>query len=129
MVGLLDANALIALGFTDHEHHGSVSRWWGSGRPFATCAITQGALIRYGLRVGSTPDDVLGVLSVVSGHELHELWSDDIGFDAGVLAGVRGHRQVTDAYLAALAESKGGVLVTFDRGIAELRPGAVELIA
>ena len=106
-----------------------MSRWWGSGRPFATCAITQGAFIRYGLRVGSTPDDVLGVLSSVSGHELHELWSDDIGFDAGVFAGVRGHRQVTDAYLAALAKAKGGVLVTFDRGIAELRAGAVELIA
>jgi hypothetical protein len=33
-----------------------------------------------------------------------------------------GHRQVTDAYLAALARQQGGRLVTFDAGLAVLHP-------
>ena len=28
-----------------------------------------------------------------------------------------GHRQITDAYLVALATSRGGVLATLDRGV------------
>jgi predicted nucleic acid-binding protein len=42
-----------------------------------------------------------------------------------------GHRQVTKAYLLALASAHGGVLATLDRGAAALARGgqlAVELI-
>ena len=34
----------------------------------------------------------------------------------GMEAGLQGHRQITDAYLLALAHRRKGVLVTFDRG-------------
>ncbi len=129
MVGLLDSNVLIAFLFADHTHHGAALRWWGAGRRVATCPITRGALVRYSIRAGYSPDQALTLMQGLSQDPNHQFWSDDIDFDAGVLAGVRGHRQVTDAYLVALAKAKGGVLVTFDRGIAELRPTAVELIA
>ncbi len=33
---------------------------------------------------------------------------------------LQGHRQVTDAYLVALAGHRKGVLATFDRGLAPL---------
>jgi hypothetical protein len=33
-----------------------------------------------------------------------------------------GHRQVTDAYLAALARHHGGRPVTFDKGLVALHP-------
>jgi uncharacterized protein len=36
------------------------------------------------------------------------------------VARVLGHRQVTDAYLAALARHHKGKLVSFDRGLAAL---------
>jgi hypothetical protein len=42
--------------------------------------------------------------------------------------GVLGHRQVTDAYLAALARRNGGRLATFDRGLAALHEDVVMLI-
>ena len=38
------------------------------------------------------------------------------------------HRQVTDAYLAALAEHHGAVVATLDRGLALLHPDATLLI-
>lgn len=38
---------------------------------------------------------------------------------------LQGHRQVTDAYLLALAGQRRGVLATFDRGIAQLAGEAV----
>ena len=41
-------------------------------------------------------------------------------------AHVVGHRQVTDAYLLALAKTHGGKLATFDRGVAALLPAAKE---
>jgi predicted nucleic acid-binding protein len=41
---------------------------------------------------------------------------------------VIGHRQVTDAYLVALARHHDGRLATFDRGLAALHDDAVELL-
>ncbi|MDR1118869.1 MAG: hypothetical protein LBL01_06185 [Bifidobacteriaceae bacterium] len=35
---------------------------------------------------------------------------------------VRGHRQATDAYLAALAKKRGGILATLDRALAAPHP-------
>jgi len=50
----------------------------------------------------------------------HEFWPDDVSFrDADLLsAGASpGHRQLTDAYLLALAVRHDGRLATFDRTI------------
>lgn len=47
----------------------------------------------------------------------HEFWPDGLGFDDIHLRGVVGHKQVTDAYLAGLARSKGGRLATLDRAL------------
>ena len=39
-----------------------------------------------------------------------------------------GHRQVTDAYLLALAASRGGAVATLDRGMLGVAGGRVELV-
>jgi predicted nucleic acid-binding protein len=44
------------------------------------------------------------------------------------LGHVAGHRQVTDAYLAALAVSQRGRLATFDNALVEALPAQTELI-
>lgn len=44
------------------------------------------------------------------------------------MAGVIGHRQVTDAYLVALARGHRSRLATFDRGLAALHGDEVELL-
>jgi predicted nucleic acid-binding protein len=60
--------------------------------------------------------------------EAHVFWPDDLSLlSLGVLdwSRVLGHRQVTDAYLLALAVRHEGRFVTFDRRIAlEVVPGA-----
>jgi hypothetical protein len=40
-----------------------------------------------------------------------------------------GHRQVTDAYLAALARRRQGRLATLDKGLAALHPDVAELLS
>ena len=63
----------------------------------------------------------------------HDFWFDDLPLRNAVAPGtlLGGHRQVTDAYLLALASAHGGVLATLDRGAAALARGGqlvVELI-
>jgi len=46
MTFLLDTNALIALGWENHEHHAVVTRWLRRIKAFATCPFTQGGFVR-----------------------------------------------------------------------------------
>jgi predicted nucleic acid-binding protein len=74
----------------------------------------------------------LALLDQVTSLPGHDFWTDDISLH-DALAGrpLTGHRQVTDAYLLALATAHGGVLASLDRAIAALgrhNPGAVEII-
>jgi len=120
---LLDANLLIAVAVVDHVHHDPAGSWFASlGRPFATCPITQGALVRLVLRHGATVEQALTVLASMAGRHAHEFWPDDLGYGDIALTGVVGHRQVTDAYLAGLARQRGAQLATFDQGLAVLHP-------
>lgn len=48
----------------------------------------------------------------------HRFWPDSLPYRRDQLGGVIGHRQVTDAYLVALAADHGEQLVTFNRGLA-----------
>jgi len=120
---LLDANVLIALAVADHIHHDAAEEWFTRRRGgFATCPITQGALIRLVVRHGATPAQATAVLASVTAHRHHEFWPDDLDFAAVEMSGVIGHRQVTDAYLAALARHRAGQVATFDHGLAVLHP-------
>jgi hypothetical protein len=126
---LLDANVLIALGDSEHVHHDVVERWLaGSSGSFATCPVTQGALVRHALRSGAAVTEAVEVLSSVTGDRRHEFWPDDLGYGDVDLRGVVGHRQVTDAYLAGLARARGGRLATLDRGLALLHPDVTLLV-
>lgn len=128
-VDLLDASLLIALFVADHVHHRAAERWYSSGTGLvATCPITQGSLLRFLLREGASPDDARHLLADVVSTDRHEFWPDDIGFETVELGAVVGHRQVTDAYLAALARARGGRLATLDRGLAAVHPDVADLV-
>ena len=131
MTRLLDANVLIALVNASHAHHERARRWFAhEAPPFATCPITQGALVRHYYR-DSTQPDADGARSLLEGIESmsgHSFWSDDVAYSSVRLRGVIGHRQVTDAYLASLARQRGGRLVTLDAGLALLHDDVAELI-
>jgi toxin-antitoxin system PIN domain toxin len=125
---LPDANVLVALADASHVHHAAAVRWFdASDAPFATCPITQGALVRVLLRTGAVADVTVAiqVLKVITQHTRHHFWPDDLDYSAVRWTGVLGHRQVTDAYLAALARRHSGRLATFDQGLASLHADAV----
>jgi toxin-antitoxin system PIN domain toxin len=128
-VDLLDANVLIALVVADHIHHDAAEAWLAhEAGEIATCPTTQGALVRFLVREGVAATSAATTVSAVQALDRHRFWPDDLGLDAVDLAAVVGHRQVTDAYLAALARARGGRLATFDRGLAGTHPDVALLL-
>jgi len=122
---LLDGNVLVALTDQSHIHHEAASAWFaGAPAPFATCPITQGTLVRMQMRLGAASDirAAMALLAALTAHPRHRFWPDTLGYDAIRLRGLVGHRQITDAYLAALARHHQGRLATFDQGLAALHP-------
>jgi toxin-antitoxin system PIN domain toxin len=115
----LDSNVLIALTIREHVHHETAIHWWSAaGEPFATCPITQGALVRQIVREGRGVGVATRALGQLVAHARHVFWADSIGYGAVELDGLLGHGQVTDAYLAALARHRGGRLATLDGALA-----------
>lgn len=92
------------------------------------CRVTQGALVRFLVREGTSSTDAGAFLTAVLADLRHQFWPDDLGFDRVDLRAVVGHRQVTDAYLAALARVRGARLATFDRGLVAVHPDVAELV-
>ena len=129
-VHLLDANLLIALAWPQHVHHAKAHEWFAKvGRSaWATCPLTELAFIRISsnpkiIPEAVTPREALAMLMKIVGLPGHHFWSDDVTptkaatFDSLALVG---HRQVTDAYLLALAQYHKGKLATLDGGVVEL---------
>jgi toxin-antitoxin system PIN domain toxin len=126
---LLDANVLIALVVADHVHHDLVEDWFiERSEPFATCPVTQGALVRFLLRSGAGAREAVDVVRGLRAADGHEFWPDEVSYDDVDMRGVVGHKQVTDAYLAALARSRSGRLATLDRALAVLHADGTLLI-
>ena len=129
MTALLDANVLIALVVSDHVHHDAAETWLsGADARFATCPITQGNLVRLLVREGQTAPAAREFVNAIADDPRHEFWPDDVSFTDVELAGVIGHRQVTDAYLAALTRRHQGRVVTFDQGLAHLHSDVADVI-
>jgi toxin-antitoxin system PIN domain toxin len=139
---LLDVNVLIALLWPAHEHHEAALAWFAAAdrRRWATCPLTQLAFVRITSnaafsRDALTPAEAITVLDRNLAHPRHVFWPDGIPLCADTLRPLdrlQGHRQVTDAYLLALASTRKGVLATFDAGIESLagreHRGAAEIV-
>ena len=116
---LLDSNLLIALSIEDHVHREPARRWLAAtAQRFATCPITQGALVRSWLRLGGEIQTARQAVAVLAAHDRHEFWTDDVSYVEVPMAGIVGPRQVTDAYLAHLARTRHALLATLDRQLA-----------
>jgi predicted nucleic acid-binding protein len=121
-VHLLDASVLIPITSPEHVHHERAARW-AVGQPrLALCPVVEGALVRYAVRLGATAGVVQDSLRVWRARPGFEFWPDDISYVDADLSAVRGHRQVTDAYLVAVARAHGGLLATLDDGVAQSHP-------
>lgn len=127
---LADGNLLIALTVVDHIHHDLAIEWFEVSEPdLATCPITEGTLLRFLLREGQVAADAMAVLDTLWSQNWHTFWPDSIRYESAHLIGVIGHRQVSDAYLVALARHHGGRVATLDRGLAALHGEHVHLLA
>jgi len=126
---LLDANVLVALVVGDHVHHLAATAWWSTTADrFATCPITQGALLRVLVRQGIDMPSALHALRLLTGHAKHEFFPDAIEYGDVATGPIRGHRQLTDAYLAGLARHFDARLATFDRALSAQADGVVLLV-
>jgi len=134
MRALLDVNVLIALLDGGHAMHRRATDWLASesGKGWASCPLTQNGVVRI-MSQPSYPTPrpaalVADRLALACSAPEHEFWAADVSLLAvGLIDWQRllGHRQVTDAYLLALAVRQQGRLVTFDQRIkADVVPGA-----
>lgn len=127
MRSLLDVNVLLALLDRDHVDHERARAWLETEieHGWASCAITQNGFVRiisqsrYPSPV--TPSYAVELLSQATRTQYHQFWPCEVSFlDAEVIDPSRVHssKQVTDAYLLALAVANDGRFVTFDQSIA-----------
>ena len=123
---LLDVNALVALGFLEHEFHERVARWVrrlaAKGTPeLATCSITELGFVRvlaqapqYGFTVGQA----CNLLQRLKAARTVTFTFIPDGQDISHLPSwVRTAKQTTDGHLAQLAGANSAVLATLDRRI------------
>jgi uncharacterized protein len=135
---LLDTNALIAAAWEHHDLYLRTRQWLRGIKSFATCPITQSGF----LRISSNPvlgfcngtEDAFHALDMFLGDERHVFWPDDLSFGESEIRRdlIRGHQQITDKYLAALARHHQGTLATLDEPLAEAfaaEPKLITLIA
>jgi toxin-antitoxin system PIN domain toxin len=127
MVHLLDVNLLVALAWPNHVHHNAAQAWFGANASggWATCPITQCGFVRIScnpkiVTVATSPQQATDALRRMATDPNHVFWPDDIAFSDGTYVPhgiLKGHNQVTDAYLVGLALRHGGALATLDAGI------------
>ena len=126
MRALLDINVLLALLDADHADHTTARAWISSEIEFgwSSCALTQNGFVRIISQPrypgAISPSAAIERLRRATSTPHHEYWSCDTSLlDEGALdeRRIHGPRQVTDAYLLALAVAEGGRFVTFDRAV------------
>ena len=122
---LLDVNVLVALLDGGHLHHRAATEWLAGARGgWASCPMTQAGCVRI-LSLSSYPNAqapalVAERLAQATAASEHVFWPDAASLlEPQRLAWSRvlTSRQVTDAYLLALAVERRGRLVTLDAGV------------
>jgi toxin-antitoxin system PIN domain toxin len=126
MRALLDVNVLIALLDAAHVHHARAMHWLGENirHGWASSPLTQNGCVRI-LSQAAYPNPVPAAQVAAHLREAvrtvhHQFWPDDVSLlDDTVFnwSHLLGARQLTDAYLLALAVRNKGRFVTLDRRV------------
>jgi uncharacterized protein len=141
---LLDVNVLLALLWPPHTFHRSALRWFARNarQGWATSPITEAGFVRIVSNPRFSPDaptidHAITVLRESQSHRTHHFWADELKVAEALQpfkGRLRGHQDVTDAYLLGLAIHKRGKLATFDQALVALLPpgnaatGHIELL-
>lgn len=129
---LLDINVLLALSWPIHPFHSAATRRMeGSRDRWATCALTQLGFIRISSSASAnpspkTPAEATALLAIMTKDSLH-VYLDSLPPPADRwMRRALGSKQVTDAYLLAVAEWNEATFLTFDRRLRDLAGPAVK---
>lgn len=123
MRALLDINVLLALFDTGHQFHARARAWLQPriNDGWASCPLTQNGFIRIASQPAYpnhvSPTQAMALLAEATHSSHHQFWPDTISaLDEGLVDRTRIHgpKQLTDAYLLALAVQHGGCFATFD---------------
>jgi len=128
---LLDGNLLVALSIDTHEFHDPVQRWFDSQvEPFATCAITEGTLLRLHMTVAqdSSAAAAWTILNAIHSMPDHVFWNDGFSYREVGFASLAGSKQITDAWLAELARRHRAQLATLDIALVALHSDVAFLV-
>jgi len=130
---LLDVNVLVTLLWHTHAFHSAAMKWFvkNDKQGWATCSLTQAGFVRVVSNpavdaAAPTPARALGLLKAsTDSNSYHKFWADTIpltAIEASLQNRIRGHNQITDAYLLAMAVHRKATLVTFDERMQSLAP-------
>jgi uncharacterized protein len=122
---LLDGNVLVAMAIDTHVFHERVRGWFDSlSEPFATCAITEGTLVRLHMKlaVDSSAAAAWTMLEQIHRMPDHVFLDDGFSYCEVSPIGLTGLKQVTDAWLAELARRHECQLATLDTGLVAVHP-------
>jgi uncharacterized protein len=128
---LLDINVLIALSWPIHPFHSVAARRMDrSHERWATCALTQLGFIRISSTASAnpnpkTPGEAAALLAVMTKDSLHVYLDSLPSPTERWMQRALGPKQVTDAYLLALAECNEATLLTFDTRLRNLAGSTV----
>ena len=129
---LLDVNVLLALAWPNHEHHTVAKAWFDreAEHGWATCVLTQLSFVRLSANPAFcpnpvTPEVAARILKHNTAHPHHRYWNVTPVCEPEWFRLARGHQQVTDAGLIAIARHHDGRVVTLDRRMRVLDPSGV----
>jgi uncharacterized protein len=123
---LLDVNALVALGFLQHEFHGRVAGWVrklasNDNAALATCSITElgfARVLTQAVQYQFTLAQACELLLKLKAAETANFAFIPDDHDISRLPSwVKTGKQTTDGHLTELARSKGATLATLDSRI------------
>jgi predicted nucleic acid-binding protein len=123
MIYLLDVNALVALGFINHEFHDRLASWVQSQNSpsLASCSITELGFVRvlaqapaYGFTVTQARTLLLRLKDVGTSPLMFIRDEHDVSH---LPSWVRAPKQITDGHLTKLATANGAILATLDENI------------
>ena len=130
MTWLLDGNVLIAMAIEDHPFRKRCVNWFRNIQSFATCPVTEGTLLRMHTMhaADKSIEAAWRTLETYHAHPKHTFWSENFSYIEIAPTRLSGHRQITDSWLAELANRNGGKLATLDEPLSALWPDSVQLI-
>jgi uncharacterized protein len=123
MIYLLDVNALVALGFINHEFHDRLAAWVQSqnSAKLASCSITELGFVRVLAQApayGFTITHARTLLLRLKGARCSPLAFIADEHDVSHLpTWVRAPKQITDGHLSKLAVANSATLATLDESI------------